>query len=73
MNLSATGILSRDHNATSYSTETDLEKKLLLGGLRRDHNATSYSTETIESVQDHHFDATCRDHNATSYSTETPT
>ncbi len=36
----------RDHNATSYSTETlmTILHNLLL--MRRDHNATSYSTET---------------------------
>ena len=37
----------RDHNATSYSTETELdtgEGKSVTSS--RDHNATSYSTET---------------------------
>ena len=36
----------RDHNATSYSTETNgfYREKVLVR--RRDHNATSYSTET---------------------------
>ena len=40
-------LIRRDHNATSYSTETFcllLVVKALQG---RDHNATSYSTETI--------------------------
>ena len=36
----------RDHNATSYSTETTLEKLWPYGFSCRDHNATSYSTET---------------------------
>ena len=39
-------LASRDHNATSYSTETfshTLANKLFSS---RDHNATSYSTET---------------------------
>ena len=38
----------RDHNATSYSTETAYEVRLNVPGLRRDHNATSYSTETLD-------------------------
>ena len=61
----------RDHNATSYSTETrQLEGRPFAFIISRDHNATSYSTETalrpltIAGI-------VCRDHNATSYSTET--
>ena len=37
---------SRDHNATSYSTETRLKPFLFQALVGRDHNATSYSTET---------------------------
>ena len=38
---------SRDHNATSYSTETSFLRLEVLALLAsRDHNATSYSTET---------------------------
>ena len=40
---------SRDHNATSYSTETSRLHLPILNRLRRDHNATSYSTETFYS------------------------
>ena len=36
----------RDHNATSYSTETCLSTLCLASLTSRDHNATSYSTET---------------------------
>ena len=36
----------RDHNATSYSTETYSRLLLRMKRRRRDHNATSYSTET---------------------------
>ena len=36
----------RDHNATSYSTETNINGRSIAGGYGRDHNATSYSTET---------------------------
>ena len=60
----------RDHNATSYSTETSLSIRGILRRSCRDHNATSYSTETLA-----HRGVTrtsySRDHNATSYSTET--
>ena len=38
----------RDHNATSYSTETCLHGYLTRCSDGRDHNATSYSTETQE-------------------------
>ena len=41
----------RDHNATSYSTETGslfVHFRFVLG---RDHNATSYSTETAFQIQ----------------------
>ena len=37
---------SRDHNATSYSTETRAILLLTVSFQSRDHNATSYSTET---------------------------
>ena len=61
----------RDHNATSYSTETlSLKSKSRRGRNRRDHNATSYSTETNTLVV-RLLEFRCRDHNATSYSTET--
>ena len=44
----------RDHNATSYSTETAaaawLKDPL---PIRRDHNATSYSTETASTRASH--------------------
>ena len=45
----STASLCRDHNATSYSTETHygLLTETLFN--RRDHNATSYSTETSTS------------------------
>ena len=37
----------RDHNATSYSTETNCRARAQQNiNERRDHNATSYSTET---------------------------
>ena len=39
----------RDHNATSYSTETLHRKPWYGRALCRDHNATSYSTETLNS------------------------
>ena len=40
---------SRDHNATSYSTETSLLKLCISTRMNsRDHNATSYSTETSD-------------------------
>ena len=38
----------RDHNATSYSTETDRFSEKTQNVLCRDHNATSYSTETAD-------------------------
>ena len=38
--------MDRDHNATSYSTETSSAVLQLMRLGRRDHNATSYSTET---------------------------
>ena len=60
----------RDHNATSYSTETSLQPKENPYQLRRDHNATSYSTET-STILLLRLLPLCRDHNATSYSTET--
>ena len=41
-------VLRRDHNATSYSTETAVSCRLWPRSVgRRDHNATSYSTETL--------------------------
>ena len=40
------GVNGRDHNATSYSTETKGAVRTKSINLRRDHNATSYSTET---------------------------
>ena len=40
----------RDHNATSYSTETHRPIKVKTTLARRDHNATSYSTETKVSL-----------------------
>ena len=61
----------RDHNATSYSTETlhlPILNRLLLTS--RDHNATSYSTETFKDLLSPRI-LIRRDHNATSYSTET--
>ena len=62
---------SRDHNATSYSTETfTLTKYFLAILLSRDHNATSYSTETQDDTLSS-GESKGRDHNATSYSTET--
>ena len=63
--------MRRDHNATSYSTETFsriLVNKLFL--ISRDHNATSYSTET-KTIRGNTILTSSRDHNATSYSTET--
>ena len=36
----------RDHNATSYSTETSVWTSSRVKAVSRDHNATSYSTET---------------------------
>ena len=39
--------MGRDHNATSYSTETLMPILHHFFLMRRDHNATSYSTETI--------------------------
>ena len=41
-----TSKLSRNHNATSYSTETAVNALVADFLSRRDHNATSYSTET---------------------------
>ena len=37
----------RDHNATSYSTETICIVVSGMDNSGRDHNATSYSTETL--------------------------
>ena len=43
---------SRDHNATSYSTETlTFALRLITHLLSRDHNATSYSTETNKTIR----------------------
>ena len=39
--------VSRDHNATSYSTETTPAQRRSPSVRSRDHNATSYSTETL--------------------------
>ena len=39
-------LTSRDHNATSYSTETTMKPVDFQKLESRDHNATSYSTET---------------------------
>ena len=60
----------RDHNATSYSTETDCAGVAWPLCLCRDHNATSYSTETRRPPGGLEW-LSRRDHNATSYSTET--
>ncbi len=60
----------RDHNATSYSTETRGASGYLMCFFSRDHNATSYSTETTP-AQRRSPSVRSRDHNATSYSTET--
>ena len=49
--------LCRDHNATSYSTETRGASGYLMCFFSRDHNATSYSTETECSVN--HFAGMC--------------
>ena len=62
--------IRRDHNATSYSTETLARLRKPAANTRRDHNATSYSTETITAYR-LAGQKTSRDHNATSYSTET--
>ena len=41
----------RDHNATSYSTETNKPHITARADIsRRDHNATSYSTETLDTL-----------------------
>ena len=61
---------SRDHNATSYSTETSHRNTDQSHKGSRDHNATSYSTETDDFFL-YEIGQYCRDHNATSYSTET--
>ena len=42
----ASGLARRDHNATSYSTETFCTSCRSEAKTCRDHNATSYSTET---------------------------
>ena len=42
--------MSRDHNATSYSTETATRRMLVVASWCRDHNATSYSTETSKCI-----------------------
>ena len=61
----------RDHNATSYSTETLHQVSNWFRCVPgRDHNATSYSTETLMTIL-HRLLLMRRDHNATSYSTET--
>ena len=44
--LGEQAVLNRDHNATSYSTETNQPIWNKEEESRRDHNATSYSTET---------------------------
>ena len=41
----------RDHNATSYSTETQGTIFVAHENIGRDHNATSYSTETLSGCQ----------------------
>ena len=63
--------MSRDHNATSYSTETLHQVSNWFRCVRRDHNATSYSTETFLMLPIEIRSKSSRDHNATSYSTET--
>ena len=45
--LGEQAVLNRDHNATSYSTETNQPIWNKEEESRRDHNATSYSTETF--------------------------
>ena len=65
------GVNGRDHNATSYSTETKGAVRTKSINLRRDHNATSYSTETRFQSHTAQSRRRRRDHNATSYSTET--
>ena len=40
-------LIRRDHNATSYSTETSVSPTCRMNSSSRDHNATSYSTETL--------------------------
>ena len=62
--------MRRDHDATSYSTETKILVSKPLIENRRDHNATSYSTETAWLTIFKEL-LWRRDHNATSYSTET--
>ena len=42
--------MGRDHNATSYSTETSIQLSSKTADVSRDHNATSYSTETRISI-----------------------
>ena len=43
-----TAKFGRDHNATSYSTETEHHAHRASESESRDHNATSYSTETLD-------------------------
>ena len=56
---------SRDHNATSYSTETLKMINKTRNGISRDHNATSYSTETLSNESGDAVFAS-RDHNVCS-------
>ena len=45
----------RDHNATSYSTETQGTIFVAHENIGRDHNATSYSTETDRRARTKHY------------------
>ena len=49
--MTRSGTECRDHNATSYSTETSVRERVQELKAGRDHNATSYSTETMWSRQ----------------------
>ena len=72
-NLAAYGVVSgRDHNATSYSTETDwlITSKELLW-LAEIITLRAIALKQLGAILTAHKKAS-RDHNATSYSTETP-
>ena len=61
----------RDHNATSYSTETKLYERDARGGTAEIITLRAIALKRIESCLISMRPVKGRDHNATSYSTET--
>ncbi len=63
-------VLSRDHNATSYSTETLIRQPNTLGGVAEIITLRAIALKRIFPLKSP-VSSGRRDHNATSYSTET--